>query len=139
MRELDECLELSRLIRDKQERIYELKVRISTPKNQILSDMPRGGGCCGNDIENYIVKLEKLEALVKDIQKKLNGKWRYVNTLMQKRNITDCETIMLLSLRFYKGLSWNKCAELMQNRYPTSKWNLNKCFRAYRKVLYKLR
>ena len=137
MRELNECLELSQKIAEKQELICELKARVYTPRNQVISDMPRGGGG-ENEIENYIIKLEKIETLVKHLKKKRCNLWQYLIETMYKCNITDTETLKLLYFRFYKGFPWDVCSKQMQQAFPNGKWNLNKCFRVYRSVLYKL-
>ncbi len=137
MRGFDECLELTRKIKEKEELICELKARVFTPRNQVISDMPRGGGG-ENEIEKYIIKLEKLETLVKRLKDKRNDKWHLIIVSMSNCGIMEKETVNLLHLRFYNGLSWEVCSKRMHGLYPDGKWNLNKCFRVYRSVLYKL-
>ncbi len=133
MRELDECLRLSRQIKEKEEQIIELRSRIMSPKNQTISDMPKGGGGY-NEIESFIIKLELLENNAEYLKVQRALLWNNIRLILHIRHIkSDIER--LLYLRFYNGNSWNKCVETMSKEYPNCKWNANKCFRAYRYVV----
>ena len=133
MRELDECLRLSRQIKEKEEQIIELRSRIMSPKNQTISDMPKGGGGY-NEIESFIIKLELLENNAEYLKVQRSLLWNNIRLILHIRHIkSDIER--LLYLRFYNGNSWNKCVETMSKEYPNCKWNANKCFRAYRYVV----
>lgn len=133
MRELDECLRLSRQIKEKEEQIIELRSRIMSPKNQTISDMPKGGGGY-NEIESFIIKLELLENNAEYLKVQRALLWNNIRLILHIRHIkSDIER--LLYLRFYNGNSWNKCVEAMSKEYPNCKWNANKCFRAYRYVV----
>ena len=137
MRELDRCLQLAKTIKEKQELIIELKAKTMHPKSQILSDMPKGGSI-ENEIETYLIKLERLENYVKGLKEKRGKCWNRIVRKLTACNITDPETIKLLFMRFYAGKAWEKCNNEMREHYPHSKWNLNKCFRVYRAVLVKI-
>lgn len=133
MRELDECLRLSRQIKEKEEQIIELRSRIMSPKNQTISDMPKGGGGY-NEIESFVIKLELLENNADYLKVQRALIWNNIRLILHIRHIkSDIER--LLYLRFYNGNSWNKCVETMSKEYPNCKWNANKCFRAYRYVV----
>jgi hypothetical protein len=133
VRELDECLRLSRQIKEKEEQIIELRSRIMSPKNQTISDMPKGGGGY-NEIESFIIKLELLENNAEYLKVQRALLWNNIRLILHIRHIkSDIER--LLYLRFYNGNSWNKCVETMSKEYPNCKWNANKCFRAYRYVV----
>ena len=137
MRELDWCFELAKKIRDKNETLAELKLRVASPKNQIYSDMPKGGGAYRNPNDEYLIKAERIKSQIERLQFQLNEWWGVVSEIFDKCGVTDNETITLMRLRFYNGLVWNKCVKIMQQDFPDGKWNANKCFRVYRKVLYK--
>lgn len=129
MRELEQCLELRRKINGINERIEELRSSIETPKCQTLSDMPKGGGE-RNTIEEYIIKLERLEQKKAVIEQHLVSDWRTISADLKKNGVFD-DVILMLKYRFFYGYRWKKCAVHMQ-------WNENKCFREYRAFLSKM-
>lgn len=136
MRELDEILKTRKKMRDIEIRIYELREIVRQPKSQIISDMPRGGDR-KNTIEEYIVKLERLESKLHSLQKYIDEVWIGVEHIFD-----DCDIpIMhrkLMAFRFYDGNQWRKCVKLMAEKYHGVKWNENKLFRIYRNVLVKV-
>ena len=136
MRELDTCLELARKIKGKDEIICEKQYRMLAPKNQIITDMPKGGGVV-NAMDDYLIWVEKLNRAKERLQNKLDTEWDNAKNILKNHGVTKDETIELMRLRFYCGLPWKKCAAKMQELYPDSKWNTNKCFRTYRAVLHK--
>ena len=125
---LNECLILRRDIESINERIEELNLRIKSPKNQIITDMPKGNNQ-QNAIEEYLIKKEKLEKMRFDYNRKISGKWQSVYYKCVNNDISK-EAIEILRYRFYYGYTWRVCGEMM-------KWNKNKCFRVYRSVLGK--
>lgn len=129
MRELEQCLELRRKINSINERIEELRSTVETPKCQILSDMPKGGGE-RNTLEEYIVKLERLEQRKAVIKQRLVSDWRSISTFLKQNGVNN-DVILMLKYRFFYGCRWKKCAVYMQ-------WNENKCFREYRAFLSKI-
>lgn len=134
MREFEECFELAKKIKDINEDILELKSKVMSPKNQIISDMPKGKGGT-NEIESYIIRLERLERIVTGLKLERALKWNTAGVIIDACGITDKETLDMLQLRFYHGYSWNRVAAYMKKKYPTKKWNVNKCFRVFRSVL----
>ncbi len=135
MRELDECLELRRYIQDKIDaRIFEIKARIEAPKNQVITGMPMGHGENINAFDRYLIKLERYEQKKNRKEQELLEKWQIANDLLSENGI-EKENIILLRLRFYKGYQWKRCVKEMAKDYPNSKWNINKCFREYRRIL----
>jgi hypothetical protein len=125
---LEKCLELRRDINSIDERIAELKLRIRSPKNQIISDMPKGNSR-NNSIEEYLITLEKLESKKIKYNSRITDKWQLIYNKLINNGVSE-EAITMLRYRFYYGYSWKVCADLMN-------WNKNKCFRVYRAVLSK--
>lgn len=137
MRELDTCLDIIKEIKEKDETIQELRYRTMSPKSQVITDMPKGGGAHVNALDNYMVKLERTIKAKERLQEKLDYEWAIAKFSLTHYGITKSDTIELLRLRFYRGLPWKKCSMEMQKTYPDSGWNINKCFRVYRAVLHK--
>ena len=130
MFELDECLSVSKKLKKIDEDITELKCRNSAPKNQIITDMPKGGGSLINNLDSYLIKLEKLEKRRKRVQFQLDMAWNVAEQALKDIGVTDPQAIQLMKYRFYNGLAWKKCSMKMQ-------WTLNKCFYVYRSILDK--
>ena len=136
MHELDECLKATRAIKDIDEQIEEIKARAMSPKNQIITGMPRGTNGFGGKSDDYVIKLERL---YNRRQKRINARDEHWNTALHIFNDINIreDHIHLLRLRFYCGMQWDKCCILMSERYPERNWNINKIFRVYRNVLSK--
>lgn len=128
MNELKECLELKRQINRIDEKINELKSAICSPKNQVITGMPRGGNN-DNAIDKYLIKLERLKKRRANLQKQQSELWE---TIKRKAGEITEQEQYLLYIRCVEGFPWNKCCMLMQKKYK--KWNLNKCFRIYGKI-----
>lgn len=137
MQELDNCLEYTRDIKAKDEIILEIRYRTLSPKNQIITDMPKGGGGNSNLMDSYLVKIERIERSKDALKEKRKLEWEKAKAKFNDTGITNAETVELMRLRFCCGLSWKKCALKMKELYPESKWNINKCFRVYRDVCTK--
>ena len=133
MNMFDECLNLSRKIDNVYEKMYTLKVKATSPKNQIITDMPKGSGQ-GDMIERYLIELERLENKLKKLTQKRNTIWKQINEMFSDNK----ETVEMLKWRFFCAYSWKECEEIMKCKYPNSNWNINKCFRVYRNAVYKL-
>lgn len=133
MRELDECLSLTREIEKVREKLLIIKATISEPKNQIISDMPRGGGNPVNAIETYLEKSEQFEDDLRALKRERSENWEMFKQIAAGSGVHK-EDIHLMQLRFMRGYSWNKCTAVMRSRYG-DKWNTNRTFRRYRKVL----
>lgn len=136
MRELDECLRLSRKIAETKEKIEELKALAMSPRNQIISDMPKGGGTI-NAAESYIIRLEKYEKTLEALRDKRSEEWLKVCEAFAVYNHRKAEIKTLLWLRFCNGYSWKRCIDEMAKVFPNETWNANKCFRLYRGFLHK--
>lgn len=133
MRELNECLRLSRDINEINERLVELRYKILSPKNQIISDAPKGGGGPNNAIEEYIIKSERLEKRKAAITARLDNCWAEALSVFKEREMPKTY-ISLMWYRFYKAHSWKKCISDMKGQYPDELWNENKIFRIYKTV-----
>lgn len=120
------------------EKIFVLETQVCTPKSGEITGMPKDGSGAGNSIELYLERKEKLEAQLNALNERFQNLWEKTVRLMKAANI-DSQTRALMYLRFIKHLQWEKCNLEMQKKYPDSNWNINKCFRKYREVRYKIR
>lgn len=134
MRLLDDCLALTRELKELDEKIFELKTTMLSPKGQIITGMPRSGGPNGNKADDYMVRLERLEERKKRAKGKREKVWNEAVAIFQKKHIKG-EYVELMKLRFYRGLQWKQCCAPMCEKYPTQSWNINKIFRVYRQIL----
>ena len=134
MQKLDECLSLTRDIKELDEQILELKTKALSPKGQIITGMPRGGGSNGNPADYYLDRLGIVEARKKRKLAEREAAWQEVVNTCEKANVKK-EYIELLQYRFYHGKQWKQCCALMCEKYPDENYNINKVFRVYRKIL----
>ena len=116
--------------------IEEINDKLYSPKNQIVSDMPRGGAA-ENLIDKLVEKKQCEEEVIKELQKQLTEKWNDIETRLKGKG-TNQENIILMYERFIRSKSWQSCVDYMKERYPNGNWNTNKAFRTYRSNLYKL-
>lgn len=135
MSKLDECLAKTRKLKEIDEDILDLRSCAASPKNQVITGMPRGGAG-GNQHENYICRLERLEARRSKIASDREKAWNEAIRIISVDGI-KVEYIELLKHRFYLGYKWEKCCKIMCKLYPESNWNMNKVFRVYRQILRK--
>ena len=136
MVELIRCFDLAQLIQEVDRDIMEVKFSELSPKNQVITDMPKGGSVI-NPIESYIIRMERLEKRKECLCNDLNIMWGAALAKLKSVGIIEETTIVMLMLRFKNGCSWDKCANTMDSIYPNANWNSNKCFRVYRSVLNK--
>lgn len=136
MNEFEECRHLVERIQRKYEKIEYIREKLYAPKAQIITGMPRGGAS-DNSIEKYLSDIEEEEAKIKSLKQILSEKWFDIVERLYRENVKD-ENILLMQERFLNCRPWVKCAEYMQQQFPQSKWNVNKCFRVYRDNIYKL-
>lgn len=135
MYELNECLRITREIEKVREKLIFIKAAIQAPKNQIISDLPKGGNCPVSAIETYLEKEEKLQDDLRALKIERSEKWQAFQNIAAEKGVTK-EDVHLMQLRFFRGYSWNKCTAVMRSRYG-DKWNANRTFRVYRQVLSK--
>ena len=129
MKELDECLRIYKEIRKIDDKIETLRAAILSPKNQVITGMPRGGNS-DNAIEKYLLKLERHNKRKAKLIKNQAEQWQQAKCKF-KNDISAQETKMLY-MRFVLGYQWKKCAVKLQKEYGN--WNINKCFRIYGKI-----
>ena len=132
MRELDVCLDIRRKITEIDEKISVLRAAILSPKNQVITGMPRSGSS-DNQIDRYLIRCEKLSQQKEQKLEQLKGAWEVAENKIP--NLTEQEK-NLLFLRFVEGCAWKKCAFRMNEKYGS--WNINKVFRTYRRILKKV-
>ena len=114
MQKLDECLEKTKKLKELEEQITELKDRAMSPKNQVITGMPRGGAG-GNQSDSYIVKLERLEARKSKLTRERDELWEEITHSLENKGVKS-EHVILLQYRFFKGLQWRKCCTKMCER-----------------------
>lgn len=132
MYELEECLKVTREIKEVDELIEELQERAMSPKSQKITGMPRGGSI-GSQNEDYLVKKERLLKDKDRLMQKRKEIWNKAYSILKAKGVKG-EYIYLMQLRFYNGLNWNKCCDVMNKKYPDANWNINKIFRTYRNI-----
>lgn len=133
MHELNEVLEYSRRITEISYRILELEEKCRSPKNQLITGMPRSKGC-GGTTEDTIAKIEILKNKRMQLIAKQGEWWLKAVNILESNGISR-EYIDLMFHRFFIGAKWEECAERMDKEYPGRNWNENKCFRVYRSIL----
>lgn len=129
---LNKCFDKAEEIKEKEEDIIELKLKIKAAKCQIITDMPRGRAV-GNSLENYLIKLEKLQSEKKALERQRNNIWQDVKSA-DCRLLENAEIMNMLYLRFYLNTPWNEVARRLKKLYPNTNWNANKCFRVLNKI-----
>lgn len=137
MKELEQLLELNRDIDILFDKLAMRRYSVTAPKRQILSDMPKGGGCRVNEIEDYIIHSETLRNDIRKLSETLEIKWLIFLNNYAETNLT-VEERNLLELRFMHGYKWKVCAKQMDILYPNEGWNENKVFRTYRNIIQKI-
>lgn len=128
MEELVKCLEIKKEINKLDGRIEELRSRILSPKNQIITGMPRGGGG-DNAIESYLLKLEERE---QEKERLLNNQQEQWDIALSKFRYISIESIELMYFRFIEGMPWKKCVIEVNKKYKGM--TINKAFRIYGKI-----
>ena len=125
-------------IEEIKEKIIVLEMQACTPKSGEITGMPMDSNNASNPIDMYLERKEKLEEKLEVLNDRFKSQWKQAIHLMKLAGIKR-QTRYLMYLRFCKGLPWKKCNTIMQEKYPNSKWNENKCFREYRNTLIKVR
>ena len=132
--QLEECSSIRKKMLKKDLKIYELKSKIQSPKNQLINDMPKGGNKQSNSLEDYLLKLEKLVAEKQALCNELNKVWESIEFILKSQCNCDRQRVKLMRLRYYNNYSWKKCISLMKVFYPNDKWNANKGFKEHRLI-----
>ena len=135
MKELTECLNTKRKIDEINDKLYELRAAILSPKAQIITGMPRSGSGGDNAIEKYEVKAEALQEKLKRLYDYQEEQWEKVITIATVAGVSAID-MELLYFRFIKGLSWKVCTFEMKKKYKW--WNINTTFRKYREALRRM-
>ena len=129
MRELQECLDIKRVIDEINDEINEKRVAVSSPKNQIITGMPRSGSV-ENKFDAYLIKIERLEKRKTVLLEKQHNQWQMAMNKLP--NITNTER-ELLKYRFIKGLQWKKCVDKLNEQHGVN-WTIGKAFRFYGRI-----
>lgn len=131
---LDECYSLRLKINELDEDIEDLESKLYSSKNQIISDMPRGGGGGNfNKTDRLLNKKWLKERKRGEKLEILNLKWRIAKKHMFSFGATEPQ-IVLMYLRYHQGLKWKACESYMKNKYG-EEWNENKVYSTNRYIL----
>lgn len=137
MKDLDDMLRLNREIDRVCDKLEECELRNTAPKNQLISDMPKGKSRTSNEVEDYVIYKT---ALIAEFESLVQTRWimwlSFLNHTEGAR-LTQQER-RLLKARFVDGKKWRICALQMRVFYPFEIWNENRCFRMYSEILHKI-
>lgn len=126
-------LYLNRRIDKIDEKIVDIRVRITSPRSQVIDNMPKCHSA-ENFIENGIADIQELKEKKLYILDLITTEW-----LICERAFGDCnishEQVEIMRSRYFYGLSWRKCVKYMEKSYPQDEWNENKLFRLHRQVV----
>lgn len=137
MHDLDRLLNINRKIELLCEKIEACEAKNTAPKNQLLSDMPKGKSRTSNEVEDYLIHKEQLCAELDELIESRTINWyAFLNQAAEAH--LDARERELLKARFVDGRKWSNCAILMKAVHPLEGWNENKVFRTYRSILYKI-
>ena len=138
MHDLNRLLYINHEIQRVLNRIEICECRNTAPKNQTISDMPKGGSRASNEIEDYLEKKEQLCSELDTLIVRRTIHWcAFLNQTTEARlNRRERE---LLKLHYIDGLKWVACAETLDSRYPSERWNENKVFRTLRSIMHKIK
>ena len=106
LEELNSCLETRQDIKDLDLKIAELRGKLYSPKNQIISGMPKAMGG-GSLIDSGLIRLELLTDKRKKLEANLNKQWENIQIRDTVRYLTETQ-YELIYLRFYEGSSWKE-------------------------------
>lgn len=123
---LEECRNIQKEIKSIEERVEEITLSVSAPKNQSFDNMPKPSSRTGSPIEAYIEKKEELLIEKSALCKELSNKWKEASKALKLSDF-EVEEKLLLYHRFHEGKSWRKCGMELG-------WNDNKVFRVYSKI-----
>lgn len=124
---------LHKKIAETDEKIMETREQLTSPKAQIITDMPRSR-TVENAIERGIEKTMQLEEKRAYYYDCLVSEWLIIEEIFNECNISTTY-IELMKNRYLYGLKWKDCAKAMKKVYPKEKWNENKVFRIYRHIV----
>ncbi|MBQ3285405.1 MAG: hypothetical protein IJH40_07165 [Ruminococcus sp.] len=133
---LQDIYRLRRKIWSTEDAIDTLIARNTAPKNQTLSDMPKGGSGGKKQVEEYLICKEALLNKLQHQREAIYIQWlAFLNGSSVELSRMD---ITLLRLRYFKGYRWKKCVRKLQLIYPAAMWNENKAFRTHKHLMKKL-
>lgn len=116
------------------EKIEVIETRLYSPKNQIISDMPRGNGRSNDTLDRALTKLDTLRDTRKFYYDRLVSAWLICEKVFNSCDISD-KHVKMFKYRYFNGLAWRKVLRRMEKDYPNEPWNENKIFRMYRQVI----
>lgn len=118
------CIELDQL----SEQITEVKSKMLSPKNQVITGMPRGGSGNSDKIGEVLCKVERLEGKYLD---------KYNQLLQEREKIEDAiaplesKERLLIRYRYIYGYSWEVISEKL-------KYSIDNVYKLHGKILQKI-
>ena len=131
---LDECYNFKESFDDINNDIIEIETALYYPRNQVITDMPRGGAT-GNAVDNLLTKLEGLKAEREMLKAEHNAVW---NEILKKLNSCGASENVkkLFELRSCQFYQWKDCAPIMAE-FTGEEWNVSKVYRIRRAICEK--
>ena len=134
MREkLNNLLDLQRQSILIKEKLMTIDSKLQSPKIQVITGLPSGKGGGADIISDLIEKKQKLESKLNGLRKQQCEEFSAISAELKEKRFKD-SIIELVKQRFLLSKPWNECACILAKKYPTEKWNVNKCFNLYRKI-----
>lgn len=133
MHELDECLSLAKLIQEKTKNIEEYRYRAMSPKNQVITDMPKSKGSVIGGTDLFLIQVERLEQQKNKLCRQRESYWCMACDIFARSGIKDIQTIELMKYRYYNGLLWQNIIKIMQKKHGN--WSESRCYAVHRRVL----
>lgn len=133
---LQDIFKLRRKIWSTEDAIDTLILRQTAPKNQILSDMPKGNGG-KKEIEEYLIRKEYLLNKLRLQREAIYIMWLAFLNGAEGVELSRMD-LTLLRLRYFYGYRWKKCVRKLQIIYPAVNWNDNRAFRTHKQLMKQL-
>ena len=125
---LRDCKHVNDEIKHIEEEIQNLKYRAMSPRQAIISDMPKGSPIENDKMADLMVKFEELEEKYKDMLQELLDKQHEVELLIESLDPLERD---LIRYRYVDGMSWTDIQEKLDLSQRTS-------FRIHKRALDKL-
>lgn len=100
---LKNCKHINDEIKHIEEEIENLKCRATSPRQSIISDMPKGSPIENDKMAALMIKFEELEKKYNELLQDLLNKQHEVETLIESLDPLERD---LIRYRYVDGLSW---------------------------------
>lgn len=130
MKGFDSCRKIGSLIKALQAERKTIESYIRSPGRAAANGMPKSH-FSDNDIERYLVKVEKYKAMETKLMIVRNREWRKLVHKMKLSGISEADRQMM-KLRYFYGRKWKDCARILSQTDP--EWNESKVYRRHNKI-----